>query len=173
MIAFDANYNKLDPFETTTIVLYEELKKNSEFKNQTAVNHQYSSMLMSQLTPGSAHSTSALAAMASTNAADTSFTTGETSSGGLLHFYHKSAAISSFLSSNGLTGGGSGQGANTVGSSSAGPSSAPRSSSTFCLQVSLFNLVPSPNCPPFSDENCELCVNLFLYKVKFDILEFY
>jgi hypothetical protein len=32
VIAFDANYNRLDTSETTTMLLYEELKKNSEFK---------------------------------------------------------------------------------------------------------------------------------------------
>lgn len=160
VIAFDANYNKLDPFETTTIVLFEELKKNSEFKNQ-ASGHPHHTML-NQSTPGSSHSTSALATMVN---ADTSFSASDTS---LLHFYHKSAAISSYLpNGSGGQGVGSSSGPSAMGSSSTsgGSSSAIRSSSTYCLQVSLFNLVPSPNCPPFSDENCDLCVNLFLYKV--------
>lgn len=159
MIAFDANYNKLDPFETTTIVLFEELKKNSEFKNQTN-GHPHHTML-NQSTPGSAHSTSALATMVN---ADTSFSASDTS---LLHFYHKSAAISSYLPNASGGQGACSYGPNTIGSSSTsgGSSATIRCSSTYCLQVSLFNLVPSPNCPPFSDENCDLCVNLFLYKV--------
>ena len=138
--------------------LFHELKKNSEFKNHhTAVHHQ---PMINQSTPGSTHSTSAL----STMVADTSFSASDTS---LLHFYHKSAAISSSLNNNT---GGSGPN-NTVGSSSVGLSSASsRSSSTYCLQVSLYNLVPSSNCPPFSDENCDLCVNLFLYKVNRHII---
>jgi hypothetical protein len=39
VIAFDSNYNKLDPFETTTNNLYEELKKNSDLKNQSLQSH--------------------------------------------------------------------------------------------------------------------------------------
>lgn len=151
VIAFDSNYNKLDPFETTTIVLYEELKKNSEFKNQSGVHHH--PPVINQSTPGSAHSTSVLLAA---NNGDTSFSTGDTS---LLHFYHKSAAVPSFTSNSDL-------GSRGIGHSGSGSiSTSPRSSSTYCLQVSLYNLVPSPNCSPISDENCDLCVNLFLYKV--------
>jgi hypothetical protein len=32
VIAFDSNYNRLDTSDTTTMLLFEELKKNSEFK---------------------------------------------------------------------------------------------------------------------------------------------
>ena len=34
MIAFDSNYNRLDTSEETTIHLFEELKKNCDFKVQ-------------------------------------------------------------------------------------------------------------------------------------------
>lgn len=36
VIAFDSNYNRLSVDETTTIQLYEELKKNSEFSSNPA-----------------------------------------------------------------------------------------------------------------------------------------
>jgi hypothetical protein len=36
VIAFDSNYNRLDTFEASTMLLYEELKKNSEFKINAA-----------------------------------------------------------------------------------------------------------------------------------------
>ena len=34
IIAYDSNYNRLDTFETTTMFLYEELRKNNSFKMQ-------------------------------------------------------------------------------------------------------------------------------------------
>ena len=37
MIAFDSNYNRLDICDTSTISFYEELKKNSEFKSNIAL----------------------------------------------------------------------------------------------------------------------------------------
>ena len=42
-------------------------------------------------------------------------------------------------------------------------SSLTRSSTTFCLKLSLESLMPSANCA-YSDENSQLCVNLFLSK---------
>jgi hypothetical protein len=37
VIAFDSNYNRLDISDTATIVLYNELKRNSELKSNIAL----------------------------------------------------------------------------------------------------------------------------------------
>ena len=161
MIAFDTNYNKLDPFETTTIVLFEELKKNSEYKNQTTVNHHHhqgnqATTTATTTTPGSTAS-----ALFSSAGID-----GSLSDTNLLHFYHKSSAGTSLFPVTGANSAAVASRQSTSASSSGATTiTVPRSSMSFCLQVSLFNLVPSPNCAPFSDEHCDLCVNLFLYKV--------
>lgn len=39
VIAFDSNYNRLDSSDATTILLYEEIKKNSDYKNQSFQPH--------------------------------------------------------------------------------------------------------------------------------------
>lgn len=111
VIAFDSNYNRLGSCETSTIFLYEELKKNSDLRNQSTQSHiiSQSSMLKDE----------------SLNESN------------LSNFQHK--PLSNINAQN------------------------TRTSSTYCLKVSLENLIPISNYA-LPDENSELCVNLYLYK---------
>jgi hypothetical protein len=114
VIAFDNNYNRLDTSETTTILLYEELKKNSEYKTQAfqPLIHQ---------------------------ASITSFFNDDHfNDGNFTNFKHKS----SITNQNHLQA---------------------RTSPTYCLKLTIENMMPSTNCT-FTEENCELCVNLYMYK---------
>jgi hypothetical protein len=57
IIAYDSNYNRLDASEASTIFLYEELKKNSLYRNNHPTHHYHHHQL---------HMTGSTAALSST-----------------------------------------------------------------------------------------------------------
>ena len=134
VIAYDSNYNRLNTSDATTIFLYEELKKNNSFKQNIYPSNAPLSNFMPDET------------IIDTNPVSIIF---------LFKFKMIFTQFISFIKIN-INNKFLHQPTNANQASM-------RTSPTFCLKLSLENLIPSQNCA-YSDENSLLCVNIFLFK---------